>query len=144
MILIQNPTQIRKKKDQKPKIHSDPKNTTQRGLICSNGATMDDHTFVRHGGFRSSGNRTPRGGRREPHCAAPPCAGVEAAVPESFPASSAALAAFLTPAGAVAGSTPGQSRQAQCWPSEICACTDATWRPHPAHVVLPQVPHLTW
>lgn len=40
--------------------------------------------------------------------------------------------------------TPGQSRQAQCWPSGICRCTDATWRPHPAHVGLPHVPHFTW
>ena len=55
-------------------------------------------------------------------------------------ASASASAAFLSTGGA----TPGQSRQAQCWPSGICACTDATWRPHPAHVGLPQVPHFTW
>ncbi|KAG8097764.1 hypothetical protein GUJ93_ZPchr0013g35393 [Zizania palustris] len=42
-----------------------------------------------------------------------------------------------------ASPTPGQPRQAQCWPSGIRRCTDATWRPHPPHVDLPHVPHFT-
>jgi hypothetical protein len=43
-----------------------------------------------------------------------------------------------------AGVTPGQARQAQCWPSGICRCTEATWRPQPDQVDLPHVPHFTW
>ncbi|KAL5211041.1 hypothetical protein ABZP36_006664 [Zizania latifolia] len=42
-----------------------------------------------------------------------------------------------------ASPTPGQPRQAQCWPSGIRRCTDATWRPHPPHVDLPHAPHFT-
>jgi hypothetical protein len=54
--------------------------------------------------------------------------------------SALAAAAALSPAEA----TPGQPRQAQCWPSGIWRCTEATWRPQPAHVDLPHVPHFTW
>jgi hypothetical protein len=64
---------------------------------------------------------------------------VEDPSPASAPAPAPVLAPF-SPAAA----TPGQSRQAQCWPSGICRCTDATWRPQPAHVDLPHVPHFTW
>ena len=85
--------------------------------------------FFKHDAFRHDR------GRRVPHRM------VQAEVDEDpSAAAESPAAAALSPAGA----TPGQPRQAQCWPSGICACTDATWRPQPAHVGLPQVPHFTW
>ena len=85
--------------------------------------------FFKHDAFRHDR------GRRVPHRM------VQAEVDEDpSAAAESPAAAALSPAGA----TPGQPRQAQCWPSGIWRCTDATWRPHPAHVGLPQVPHFTW